>query len=571
MEYYTLLQLKGEPFSNSPDPDYFFQSRQHHSCLQKLELAVRLKRGLNVVVGDVGTGKTTMCRELIRKFAQTPEIESHLILDPSLPSSETFLRLFHGMLCQSPPDEAASEVQIKERVKQTLFQKGVDENKTVVLIIDEGQKISSACVEAIRELLNYETNHFKLLQIVIFAQSEFESILRQHANFADRINLLHHLGPMNFTDTRQMIHHRLKLASRTAKPRDLFTLPALWAIYRATGGYPRKIVHLCHQSVLAMIIQNRTRAGWALIRSCRKRITLRQRSRRGAWAMAGITLAAFAMVAFLWTRNANIGADYAAAPISEAAHPAATETAAPEPPAPPPLVQEQQTATEIAEAPPAESETAAHTLPAAAMVLEPLQPLPQSEASPPSRPALSVAAAATGQVPPAPVKIEPPAMLGDLAVRPGDTFLGLVYLVYGTKDNTCLRAVIEANPHIVNPNAIDLDDVISFPALAAPPGQWPADAVRVVLDRQTTLAAARGRLETMRRIHHLAVRLVAQWVPEDGLQFTAVSARHFKDARETQWWIDRLPEELKSRAGLQTGWPRGAILYSRLPIQADRN
>ena len=69
MDYFSILNLNKEPFSNSPDPEYFFQSRQHYGCLQKIELSLRLRRGLNVVIGDVGAGKTTLCRQLIRRFA----------------------------------------------------------------------------------------------------------------------------------------------------------------------------------------------------------------------------------------------------------------------------------------------------------------------------------------------------------------------------------------------------------------------------------------------------------------------------------------------------------------------
>ena len=163
--------------------------------------------------------------------------------------------------------------QIKEAIKQRIFQKGVDEEKTIVLIIDEGQKIPEFCLEILREFLNFETNENKLLQIVIFAQKEFEAILRTHANVADRINLHHLLEPLDFKDTRQMILFRLDQSRSGAVKRSFFTFPAMWAIYRLTGGYPRKIVNLCHRVMLAMIIQNRTRANWRLVRSCARRVS----------------------------------------------------------------------------------------------------------------------------------------------------------------------------------------------------------------------------------------------------------------------------------------------------------
>src|SRR5450759_155911 len=97
MEYYHILNFKKEPFSNSPEPEFLFQSPQHTTCLQMPELAVRLRRGLNVVIGDIGTGKTTLCRKLIQNFSSTPadstEIETHLLLDPSFDSAIEFLQI----------------------------------------------------------------------------------------------------------------------------------------------------------------------------------------------------------------------------------------------------------------------------------------------------------------------------------------------------------------------------------------------------------------------------------------------------------------------------------------------
>ena len=273
MDYFSILELNREPFSNSPDPEFFFQSGQHQSCLQRLELALRLKRGLNVVIGDVGTGKTTLCRQLIRKFSDDPDIETHLILDPDFSSPVDLLQRVTSMFEGAEPTAEADPWQLKERIKQALFRKGVDEKKTVALIIDEGQKIPDSCLEPLREFLNYETNEHKLLQIAIFAQPEFEKTLTARPNFADRINLKHTLGPMGFRDTREMIRYRLRRSSDAGRRENLFTMAGLWAVYRATGGYPRKIVHLCHQCLLAVIIQNRSRAGWSLVRSCAKRAT----------------------------------------------------------------------------------------------------------------------------------------------------------------------------------------------------------------------------------------------------------------------------------------------------------
>ena len=189
MEYFRILNLSKEPFSNSPEPEFFYQSHQHVGCLQKLELAVRLRRGLNVVIGEVGTGKTTLCRQLIRRFGDDDKVETHLLLDPHFSVPMEFLSTIAEMFnVEGTSDPGVTEWQLREGIKNYLFEEGVNRQKTVVLIVDEGQKIPDFCLEIMRELLNYETNEYKLLQIVIFAQTEFEDSLKRNPGIADRIS-----------------------------------------------------------------------------------------------------------------------------------------------------------------------------------------------------------------------------------------------------------------------------------------------------------------------------------------------------------------------------------------------
>jgi general secretion pathway protein A len=301
MEYFELLNLNKEPFSNSPDPDSVYPARGHIGCLQKLELSIRLQRGLNVVVGDIGTGKTTLCRHLIRRFAADRSIETHLILDPYFDTPAGFLTVLAELF--GVPIEAASEKnrwQIKENIKNYLFRKGVQDQKIVVLIIDEGQKIPEFCLEILRELLNYETNEHKLLQIVIFAQCEFQQAISEHPNFADRINFYHVLTPLTFRETRKLLQFRLDQAKGNYQDPKLFTPMGLWAVYRATRGYPRKIIHLSHRVLVTMIIQNRTKAGWAAVRWCSKMLYpgMSPRVPWGGLSVAAIFLLIVSLAAF---------------------------------------------------------------------------------------------------------------------------------------------------------------------------------------------------------------------------------------------------------------------------------
>jgi general secretion pathway protein A len=542
MEYYKLLQLKREPFSNSPDPEYFFLSSQHQECLQKLELALRLKRGLNVVIGDVGTGKTTLCRELIRKFAAEPDIETHLILDPSFGSAEEFLRLLYTMFHAKDAAPGMPVMALKEQIQNALLVKGVDEQRTVVLIVDEGQKISLACVEILRELLNFETNQFKLLQIVIFAQLEFEQILRSQANFADRINLLHYLAPMDFRDTRRMIHHRLKLSSTTARPRPLFTLPALWAIYRSTQGYPRKIIHLCHQSMLTMLIQNRTRAGWALIRSCRQRLIPQQSQWFRRLLVGGGILSAIVLSVIFQTRYLSRESDSTQVPTFTIPSPV----------------------------PQAEKDSGEEPLLASnSMQIEPLAtvapPIPVDVAGQSLPPPIAPAAAATPT--PAPAH-EPPMMLGELAVKPGDTLIHLVRLVYGAAENRCMRSVLSANPHIQNPDAIDSQDVVSFPLVVYQWSDRDLNTHRVILKELGTLAAARDILMDMSLAIRTPLRLFCYWTPEVGSRFQLALATQFDTLHDAQASLTGLPGALATEASIRSGWPEGALLFSNPVMQS---
>ena len=272
MEYFKVLNLTREPFSNSPDPDLFYRSRQHLQCLQQLEISVRLKRGLNVVIGEVGTGKTTLCRHFIRQLSEDESVDVHLILDPDMPAPLQFLEAlrtrFEG---REAVAGGQSEWELKEWIKSTLFERAVTQERTEILVIDEGQKMPAFGLEILRELLNYEANNQKLLQIVIFAQREFSEVLESRPNFADRINVLAELGPMSFSDTRAMIRYRLEQSRRMDRAPVRFTYPALLTVYRASKGYPRKIINLCHQVMLALIVQNRMKAGRDLVRATVRR------------------------------------------------------------------------------------------------------------------------------------------------------------------------------------------------------------------------------------------------------------------------------------------------------------
>ena len=265
MSYYLAMGLTREPFSNSPDPDMLYRSRTHLECLQHMEIGVRLRRGLNVVLGAVGAGKTTLARELTRVLGADGDIEAYLLDDPACAATTDFLLSILALFGLDAASMWRDPMILKEVVKAELARRSGDKGRTVALIIDEGQKITPDCLELLRELLNFETATHKLLQIVIFAQSEFEETLAARPNLDDRVNYRYRLECLNRAETGRMIETRLAHCAPEGEAPAVFTAAALRRIHRRTGGHPRKIVRLCHLSMLLAVGFGKPRVSWWLV------------------------------------------------------------------------------------------------------------------------------------------------------------------------------------------------------------------------------------------------------------------------------------------------------------------
>lgn len=502
MDYFRILNLKKEPFSNSPEPEFFFQSMKHVGCLQKLELAVRLRRGLNVVIGDVGTGKTTLCRQLILKFAvseyDSGNTETHLIMDPAFTNSVEFLSavaLTFGIPFSGNGD---SEWQFKENIKKYLWKKGVDEGKIVVLIIDEGQKLPDFCLEILREFLNYETNEYKLLQIVVLAQREFEQTLKRYKNFADRVNLYYFLEPLNFRETCGMVRFRIAKAGNTGETPSLFTYPGLFALYLATKGYPRKIVTLCHQVILALIIQNRSKAGWFMVRSCAGRVSIKHG--KGFRLLIATSLAALFVII--------VAAGLFFGRISDSK----------------PVKEIPDTASGIVK----EKESFSGMQP---------QKIPLPEA-----------VAETSHEQPAPAKIMPDS-LGKLTVKGGRTVWWMLRDFYGEFDDGQFKAVVLANPHIKNLDKVNAGEVVNLPALTVKSNPLPAGKylVRVAADDNIEKV-----YELYRNYKELlpSLRFLPYWNSREGLMFAVFLKDGYNNMESARNTAEKLPQPLASNAGV---------------------
>ena len=267
MSYFKVLGFEKEPFSTSPDPEFFFLSKEHEAALTNILIELRLKRGLSVILGDVGTGKTTLSRKLIQELKERDDFILHIILDPSFENEHLFLvtlvRNFD--ITTNGNIFSTSILDLRESLEQFLFQKGVTENKTVTLIIDEAQKLNDNSLELLRVLLNYETNEFKLLQLVLLGQLELHSKIMNIQNFFDRISFKYTLNPLDYEETREMIEFRIRKAGYKANM-YLFLDDAVKEIYRYSGGYPRQITMLCHKALKTLVLKNKYVVDSTLIR-----------------------------------------------------------------------------------------------------------------------------------------------------------------------------------------------------------------------------------------------------------------------------------------------------------------
>jgi len=259
MGYHKVLGFNKEPFSTSPDPDFFYQSREHTFALYRLRVALELKRGLSLILGDVGTGKTTLSRRLAQLSGSVSNLVMTMVLNPIYESEKQFLAdiadRFHIFFDKnSMPDPTALDYM--KAIEKFLFEKSVEEGKTIVILIDESQKLINPCLEVLRSLLNYETNEYKILQVILMGQMELLPRISRIKNLWDRIAIKYVINPLEEKEAKKLIEFRLKKAGYVSKY-PLFKEDAISTIYGYTQGYPRKIAMLCHEALEYLVMYKR--------------------------------------------------------------------------------------------------------------------------------------------------------------------------------------------------------------------------------------------------------------------------------------------------------------------------
>ena len=550
MEYFNLLEFNKEPFSNSPEPEFLFTAPQYNACLQRLELAVRLRRGLNIVIGAVGTGKTTLCRKLIQVLSAADAggataVETFLLLDPAVESRLEFARTVASVLGVASVAEDDNEWQIKEKIKTFLFEQGVRNQKNITLVIDEGQKIPGDCLEILREFLNYETNSFKLLQIIIFAQPEFRKNLAARANLLDRVNYLCNLKPLSFRQTKAMIEHRIAVASQDPSRPPLFTLGGMLAVYTHSGGYPRKIISLCHQVLLMLIIRGKRQAGWWLVQNCAG-----EANRRPFWRVSRA-----APVALLLAVGLIAGYVYWNHP--EKIHRIILN----------PLV---LSGISLKNDAPMSSQSAAgvslqktKSTPELSAAVSKAEQLQNTEKQHDLSNTSGQSEKENQKVTKIPEKM--PDYLGEIVVKRKMTIWRILENVYGDTSKDMASRLLAANPQVKNQDHVSSGSIIKLPTVAEKTRLLRQNDIIVALEQSRELENIYYSFIEKRDLASMPpIRFVALWNKRDGRQFVIALSGRFADTDEAQTAIRRLPPDLAGRARVLSKWESDTIYFNAM-------
>jgi MSHA biogenesis protein MshM len=301
MMYLEFFGLAEAPFSLTPDTAFYYGNPAHQEALNTLLVALQMGEGFIKVTGEVGTGKTLLCRKLLRELAGDESVLSAYIPNPAL--TPTALRF-------SLADELGISYHRnirQHRVMQLINDRLVEEKaagRRVVLIIDEAQALPEDCLEAVRLLTNLETEKSKLVQVVLFGQPELDAHLNKPSvrQLRQRITFSYLLTPMDSKATSGYLMHRLAVAGYHGP--WLFSASVVREMYRACNGVPRLINIVAHKCLLAAYGEGR--AGISR-RHLRRAIEDTESLRRGSRSIAPKRVA-MALVGALSAGAAALGA-----------------------------------------------------------------------------------------------------------------------------------------------------------------------------------------------------------------------------------------------------------------------
>ncbi len=263
--YQSFYGLREMPFNITPDPRFLYLSPTHQEALQHLKYGVSERKGFIVVIGEVGCGKTTICRRFLNEI-DPGRYDTALILNPRV----TETQMLKAILTELGETRLArSQNDLVAQMNRVLLDR-IARGRDIVLIIDEAQNLSFEVLEQVRLLSNLETDKQKLLQTVLIGQPELKEVLAREElrQLRQRILVNCELLPLTAVDVAHYVQHRLTLAGGDGRPS--FTPWALRAIHRHSGGIPRIINNLCDRAMLSAYIRESEEVTYWDVRRARK-------------------------------------------------------------------------------------------------------------------------------------------------------------------------------------------------------------------------------------------------------------------------------------------------------------
>jgi general secretion pathway protein A len=256
LDYYGLNE---PPFDITPNPRFLFYSAKHREAFNHLLYGIRERKGFVQLTGEVGAGKTTLCRAMLEQLDE--RYATALILNPVMSPDELMkaIAIEFGL-----PVNGLDRLDTLAVINEFLLQQ-VEAGKEAVLIIDEAQDLTDELLEQVRLLSNLETDNRKLLQIVLMGQPELRDRLNNPKlrQLRQRITVRYHLLPLSRSEVNQYVQHRIHLCGGNGTP--AFTHPALWRVYQYSQGIPRLVNAVCDKALLAGFVSQRERINFRLV------------------------------------------------------------------------------------------------------------------------------------------------------------------------------------------------------------------------------------------------------------------------------------------------------------------
>jgi general secretion pathway protein A len=283
-DYEAFFRISQRPFSLTPDPKFYFRSRSHGRVFDTLSTAIARRDSLMLVVGDLGVGKTTLCRTLMES---PPRTSRSALVGNALLSPEDLLRLMLQDLGAIPNDAArqgtlghATRTELVQQVDQFLGELHAA-NDNALMIIDEAQTLPPATMEQIVEIAGLDSNRPKVLQFLLAGQPTAGGGGTMPRLVDERLTVRARLLPLERDESERYVHHRLTIAGAAAVT---FSAPAIETIYALSGGLPRLVNLLCERALQEAAAAQVTRIETAMIESAASALDLlRTRPKRFRW------------------------------------------------------------------------------------------------------------------------------------------------------------------------------------------------------------------------------------------------------------------------------------------------